>query len=276
MAIQANHKDIVKYPNAIDHTFQEISRTVRFVRTSILQDAAPALPPEISPQGQSNLARVIHIYVPAVYSNNHLRLRSGEIISDIDFHNQLPPAQTWWTGSNAEGQRGIFPSNHVEIIEQYNSRPQSQPLPTQAAAQVDVASALTDASNNLYDSIQRNSNLRDRLDSIRQFNYRMAQYLKKNPNFRVNAGDMEGYVTRHIGFVDACAMNIVQYNNYIGTVIDARQWEALMRALQRNYTQVINMRRTEAPQAGQDQLEEIFGNFRMDEFSENITDVRYV
>lgn len=44
--------------------------------------------------------------------DNEIQLREGEHVVDIDMVDQ-----DWWLGSNIRGERGLFPSNYVEIVE---------------------------------------------------------------------------------------------------------------------------------------------------------------
>ncbi|KAL2840143.1 hypothetical protein BJY01DRAFT_218701 [Aspergillus pseudoustus] len=44
--------------------------------------------------------------------DNEVDLREGEYVTDIDMVDK-----DWWLGVNARGERGLFPSNYVEIIE---------------------------------------------------------------------------------------------------------------------------------------------------------------
>jgi hypothetical protein len=44
--------------------------------------------------------------------DNEIELREGEYVTDIDMVDE-----DWWMGQNAQGERGLFPSNYVEILE---------------------------------------------------------------------------------------------------------------------------------------------------------------
>ena len=43
--------------------------------------------------------------------DNEIELREGEYVTNIEMVDQ-----DWWLGSNAQGDRGLFPSNYVEVI----------------------------------------------------------------------------------------------------------------------------------------------------------------
>ncbi|KAL4887910.1 hypothetical protein BDV59DRAFT_189744 [Aspergillus ambiguus] len=44
--------------------------------------------------------------------DNEIELKEGEYVTDIEMVDQ-----DWWLGSNARGERGLFPSNYVEVVE---------------------------------------------------------------------------------------------------------------------------------------------------------------
>ncbi|KAJ5162471.1 hypothetical protein N7492_007863 [Penicillium capsulatum] len=44
--------------------------------------------------------------------DNEIELREGEIVTEIDMVDE-----DWWLGVNAQGQRGLFPANYVEVVE---------------------------------------------------------------------------------------------------------------------------------------------------------------
>ncbi|KAL4883604.1 hypothetical protein BJY04DRAFT_183925 [Aspergillus karnatakaensis] len=56
--------------------------------------------------------------------DNEVDLREGEYVTDIDMVDK-----DWWLGLNARGERGLFPSNYVEVIEddQDHAEPDTQP-----------------------------------------------------------------------------------------------------------------------------------------------------
>ena len=44
--------------------------------------------------------------------DNELELREGELVTNIDMVDE-----DWWMGQNAAGEKGLFPSNYVELVE---------------------------------------------------------------------------------------------------------------------------------------------------------------
>ncbi|KAF2831481.1 actin binding protein-like protein [Ophiobolus disseminans] len=44
--------------------------------------------------------------------DNEVELREGEYVTDIDMVDD-----DWWMGTNAQGERGLFPANYVELVE---------------------------------------------------------------------------------------------------------------------------------------------------------------
>jgi hypothetical protein len=70
--------------------------------------AAEAIAPE---QSQGGLrAQVQFDYEKA--EDNEIELREGEFVSEIEMVDE-----DWWVGVNAQGERGLFPGNYVEIVE---------------------------------------------------------------------------------------------------------------------------------------------------------------
>jgi hypothetical protein len=62
-------------------------------------------------------ARVIYSFEPA--EPDELRLISGEYLTI----NPYPPhTSTWWSGTNSNGQTGLFPANHVAITKSVENR----------------------------------------------------------------------------------------------------------------------------------------------------------
>ncbi|KAJ6004069.1 hypothetical protein N7499_000133 [Penicillium canescens] len=70
--------------------------------------AAEATAPE-QPQGGLR-AQVQFDYEKA--EDNEIELREGEFVTDIEMVDE-----DWWVGVNAQGERGLFPGNYVEIVE---------------------------------------------------------------------------------------------------------------------------------------------------------------
>lgn len=44
--------------------------------------------------------------------DNEVELREGDYVTDIDMVDE-----DWWMGTNAQGERGLFPANYVELVE---------------------------------------------------------------------------------------------------------------------------------------------------------------
>jgi hypothetical protein len=108
--------------------------------------AAEATAPE-QPQGGLR-AQVQFDYEKA--EDNEIELREGEFVTDIEMVDE-----DWWVGVNAQGERGLFPGNYVEIVEDdkhethapavHEYEPEPEPaaavpaLPTPAAAPAPAA-----------------------------------------------------------------------------------------------------------------------------------------
>lgn len=65
----------------------------------------------VAPSSQSIRAIVQYDYEKA--EDNEIELKEGEYVTDIEMVDE-----DWWLGVNVHGDRGLFPSNYVEIIEQ--------------------------------------------------------------------------------------------------------------------------------------------------------------
>ncbi|KAF1842699.1 actin binding protein-like protein [Cucurbitaria berberidis CBS 394.84] len=62
--------------------------------------------------------------------DNEVELREGEYVTDIDMVDE-----DWWMGTNSEGERGLFPANYVELVEDDDAGATSAPpLPTHPTA----------------------------------------------------------------------------------------------------------------------------------------------
>lgn len=59
--------------------------------------------------------------------DNEIELREGEYVTDIEMVDK-----DWWLGVNAHGERGLFPSNYVEILE--GDQEEEQPSSTAVAS----------------------------------------------------------------------------------------------------------------------------------------------
>lgn len=71
--------------------------------------------------------------------DNEIELREGEHVTDIDMVDE-----DWWMGTNSQGERGLFPANYVELVEDDNKAgaAAAPPLPTHpSAAEPEAAAA---------------------------------------------------------------------------------------------------------------------------------------
>ncbi|KAJ6190098.1 hypothetical protein N7519_000119 [Penicillium mononematosum] len=103
--------------------------------------AAEATAPQQHQQPQGGpRAQIQYDYEKA--EDNEIELREGEYVTDIEM---VDP--DWWVGVNTQGERGLFPANYVELVE--DKEPAShatsgshhyEPEPEPAAAPVPAAS----------------------------------------------------------------------------------------------------------------------------------------
>lgn len=103
--------------------------------------AAEATAPQQHQQPQGGpRAQIQYDYEKA--EDNEIELREGEYVTDIEM---VDP--DWWVGVNTQGERGLFPANYVELLE--DKEPAShatagshhyEPEPEPAAAPVPAAS----------------------------------------------------------------------------------------------------------------------------------------
>lgn len=54
--------------------------------------------------------------------DNEIELREGEFVTDIEMVDE-----DWWSGVNAQGERGLFPSNYVEVVEAGSGHQEGHP-----------------------------------------------------------------------------------------------------------------------------------------------------
>ncbi|KAJ5622802.1 hypothetical protein N7490_011407 [Penicillium lividum] len=98
-------------------------------------------PPQQQEQHQSGLRAVVQ-YDYEKAEDNEIELREGEYVTDIEMVDD-----DWWLGVNAQGERGLFPGNYVEILEgddvaptthdqvaEPEPEPVSEPVPAPVAA----------------------------------------------------------------------------------------------------------------------------------------------
>ncbi|PYI07440.1 actin binding protein [Aspergillus sclerotiicarbonarius CBS 121057] len=65
----------------------------------------------VSDQLQEKEIQAIVQYDYEKAEDNEIELREGEYVTNIEMVDQ-----DWWLGSNAQGDRGLFPSNYVEVV----------------------------------------------------------------------------------------------------------------------------------------------------------------
>ncbi|KAL4983621.1 hypothetical protein BDW68DRAFT_181440 [Aspergillus falconensis] len=91
---------------------------------------------EASPDGEAG-ARELQALVHYDYEkaeDNEIELREGEYVTEIEMVDK-----DWWLGLNARGERGLFPSNYVELVEdgrQSRAESDTQPADTHASETV--------------------------------------------------------------------------------------------------------------------------------------------
>lgn len=66
--------------------------------------------------------------------DNEIELVDGQYVTDIEMVDE-----DWWMGTNSRGERGLFPSNYVELVEDDDAGAAAPPPPAPAPAQASVA-----------------------------------------------------------------------------------------------------------------------------------------
>lgn len=92
---------------------------------------APAPPPPAPAAAEQEPESIVAI-VQFDYEkgeDNEVELAEGEYVIDIDMVDE-----GWWVGTNARGERGLFPCNYVELIEDGGSAPPAPAAPEEPAA----------------------------------------------------------------------------------------------------------------------------------------------
>ncbi|USP76910.1 Drebrin-like protein [Curvularia clavata] len=78
--------------------------------------------------GSGKRAVILYDYEKA--EDNEVELRDGEYVTDIDMVDE-----DWWMGTNSQGERGLFPANYVELVEDEDAGAgAAPPLPTHPSA----------------------------------------------------------------------------------------------------------------------------------------------
>lgn len=123
----------------------EVDDEDRQARNTAQAAAPPAPAPPSASQGGKR-ALIQFDYEKA--EDNEIELKEGEYVTDIEMVDE-----DWWLGQNSEGQRGLFPSNYVEIVDEHQAgaatsvsapAPAPSPPPQQSAAHGPTATAQYD------------------------------------------------------------------------------------------------------------------------------------
>jgi len=96
--------------------------------------AGAAVGAAVASSGQGEAAgagkRAIISYDYEKAEDNEVELREGEYVTDIDMVDE-----DWWMGTNSQGDRGLFPANYVELVEDDDAgAAAAPPLPTHPSA----------------------------------------------------------------------------------------------------------------------------------------------
>ncbi|KAH8689213.1 putative actin binding protein [Talaromyces proteolyticus] len=67
--------------------------------------------------------RAVVLYDYEKAEENEIELKEGENVTDIEMVDQ-----DWWLGVNVHGDRGLFPSNYVEVVEQSPGAPEHEEI----------------------------------------------------------------------------------------------------------------------------------------------------
>ncbi|KAG9381543.1 SH3-1 multi-domain protein [Pyrenophora tritici-repentis] len=74
--------------------------------------------------------------------DNEVELREGEYVTDIDMVDD-----DWWMGTNSQGERGLFPANYVELVEDEDNGGAAPPPPAHPSAHEQEPAAAPAASS---------------------------------------------------------------------------------------------------------------------------------
>jgi len=106
--------------------------------------AAEATAPEHEQTQGGPRAQIQYDYEKA--EDNEIELREGEYVTDIEMVDE-----DWWVGVNSQGERGLFPANYVEVVEDdaahapapvHQHEPEPEPIPAPAPAPAAVPAAV--------------------------------------------------------------------------------------------------------------------------------------
>ena len=87
-----------------------------------IEDIAPASPKATVHHSPKESVRALVQYDYEKAEDNEVELNEGEYVTDIEMVDK-----DWWLGVNARGERGLFPSNYVEMVDFTNDTNQSIP-----------------------------------------------------------------------------------------------------------------------------------------------------
>ncbi|RAL08441.1 putative actin binding protein [Aspergillus homomorphus CBS 101889] len=65
----------------------------------------------VTDDAQQTVVQAVVLYDYEKAEDNEIELKEGEHVNDIEMVDK-----DWWLGSNIQGERGLFPSNYVEIV----------------------------------------------------------------------------------------------------------------------------------------------------------------
>ncbi|KAM7214676.1 hypothetical protein V8F06_009926 [Rhypophila decipiens] len=83
---------------------------------------------ETQQQESSGGGRALVQYDYEKAEDNEIELKEGEYVTEIDMVDE-----DWWLGTNAQGERGLFPSSYVELLQDDAKPATSAPEPTRQA-----------------------------------------------------------------------------------------------------------------------------------------------
>jgi len=80
--------------------------------TELIKETAPANPKATVHHSPKESVRALVQYDYEKAEDNEIELNEGEYVTDIEMLDK-----DWWSGVNARGERGLFPSNYVEVVD---------------------------------------------------------------------------------------------------------------------------------------------------------------
>jgi hypothetical protein len=100
--------------------------------------AAEATVPEPEPEQTQGGPRAQIQYDYEKAEDNEIELREGEFVTDIEMVDE-----DWWVGVNSQGERGLFPANYVEIVDDEAAHePEPEPISAPAPVPAPVPAAV--------------------------------------------------------------------------------------------------------------------------------------